>query len=454
MSKRIAQSDLNSDNWDQPEEIVEKGDFNKADDSKISARTILSARRSSLKSGTGGSLRSFTGFTSLPPTFQSNGLFNFSKSEKDQPSKAEPATDPSSANEQDRRLSLIKSLNEGVLAWITKHVKDDPYCVLSPVFADYDKHLSTIEKRVPENDGPNRKENEHDTKKQDTSPSLAPSSSSAFTFKFAGDKTSGLTANKRSTTDSDSLESHSKPFEAISSSHQPFEFPPLGSALTSFTTPISSDKHNFKKTPTFQFGFANKLAAGSQPVQSAVTFSLDAKSKTLSTPASFLTQSFPPQLGANKEKADEADAEDNEEYIPPVPEAREIKEEGSVFTTRCKLFYKLSDSWKERGLGNLYIKPDGDSKDKFQLLIRADTNLGTILLNIIVTKDMPIKQQKNNLTLVCVPNPPVPGANCEKKELDSSLNDKSNLVPMLIRVKTEDAASNLLEELNKYRSCS
>ena len=42
-------------------------------------------------------------------------------------------------------------------------------------------------------------------------------------------------------------------------------------------------------------------------------------------------------------------------------------------SVRCKLFYKADAAWKEKGLGNLHLKP---CDDKTQLLIRADTNLG------------------------------------------------------------------------------
>lgn len=49
-----------------------------------------------------------------------------------------------------------------------------------------------------------------------------------------------------------------------------------------------------------------------------------------------------------------------------------------ISSRRCKLFYKLDAEWRERGVGNLFIKPT--TSEKFQLLIRADTNLGKLLL--------------------------------------------------------------------------
>ena len=47
-----------------------------------------------------------------------------------------------------------------------------------------------------------------------------------------------------------------------------------------------------------------------------------------------------------------------------------------LYLRRCKLFYKSTDQWVERGLGNLHIIPLSD--EKFQLLVRADTNLGKV----------------------------------------------------------------------------
>ena len=46
---------------------------------------------------------------------------------------------------------------------------------------------------------------------------------------------------------------------------------------------------------------------------------------------------------------------------------------------RCKLFYKKDSNWVEKGVGNLHLKELDDGKT--QLLIRADTNLGGILIN-------------------------------------------------------------------------
>ena len=39
----------------------------------------------------------------------------------------------------------LKVLNETVSSWISDHVRKNPYCILTPVFQDYEKHLKEIE---------------------------------------------------------------------------------------------------------------------------------------------------------------------------------------------------------------------------------------------------------------------------------------------------------------------
>jgi len=63
---------------------------------------------------------------------------------------------------------------------------------------------------------------------------------------------------------------------------------------------------------------------------------------------------------------------------------------------------------------------------------------GNILLNISLTKNIPMSlQSKNTVTLSCIPNPPI----------DSKQKD-AKPVCMLIRVKTADEADELLKQLS------
>ncbi|GAA57100.1 nuclear pore complex protein Nup50 [Clonorchis sinensis] len=214
---------------------------------------------------------------------------------------------------------------------------------------------------------------------------------------------------------------------------------------TTFQPCVSTSSDGGTTKPAFSFSFPPISSSTSQPL---FKFGPSIPCATPFVPASNASSvtTNPTDEGIFYNVAIHTDNYlDNEEYQPPKPVVREIKEEGSVFSVKCKLFYKLDSEWKERGVGNLFIKPISDGK--FQLLVRADTNLGNILLNILMTKDIPVKLQKNNLTLVCIPSPPLPLP--QSKQSGDDGNPKP--IPMLLRVKSEESASELLKQFDKYR---
>jgi len=76
---------------------------------------------------------------------------------------------------------------------------------------------------------------------------------------------------------------------------------------------------------------------------------------------------------------------------------------------RCKLFYMKDGSYVDRGVGHVHLKPVPSSA-KTQLVVRAETSLGNLLLNIILNPAMPVSRQgKNNVAISCLPNPPLDG---------------------------------------------
>ena len=89
----------------------------------------------------------------------------------------------------------------------------------------------------------------------------------------------------------------------------------------------------------------------------------------------------------------------------------------------------------------MYLKHTEESK--LQVIIRADTSLGNILLNIIMTEDIPVERVgKNNVMLICVPNPPIdPKADPEP-------------VTFLIRVKNSEDADEVKNKLNELMKVS
>ncbi len=77
------------------------------------------------------------------------------------------------------------------------------------------------------------------------------------------------------------------------------------------------------------------------------------------------------------------------------------------------------------------------TEKKIQVLLRNDTALSKILLNVFVSEATPTSRSgKNNVLLMSVPNPPVFG-----KE-----GDNTKPVSYLIRVKTAENA----DELHKH----
>jgi len=122
---------------------------------------------------------------------------------------------------------------------------------------------------------------------------------------------------------------------------------------------------------------------------------------------------------------------------PPVVERKTIVEDDAFHQIRSKLFFKKGSAWQELGVGMLYLKPCGE---KIQLLIRMEAVTGKILLNINVSKDLPVSRSgKNNVMVVSVPNPHV---YLKEKDGDNTLP-----CTYLIRVKGTVEADELFQKL-------
>ncbi|MBN3281003.1 NUP50 protein, partial [Polyodon spathula] len=328
----------------------------------------------SLANGTSGlsSTPSFTGFNAAfetKTTSESNGVSQSSSASSSTQNKSH------SSLEYNRQLA---SLNCSLRDWVTKHVNVNPLCDLSPIFSDYKKHLASIEKKHggssdsgSESDASSRhtdqKESTTSEKRAGSAASAAPATNVTFSF---GKKVDSSV---------------------------------LGSQPTTSTA----------ATPTFSFssqGTSSLFGSQGKP------------------PASFSFGLSAPQTTGGNGNTPTGNEEETEE--PPKPVVNEVKEDDAFYSTKCKLFYKKDNEFKEKGVGTLHLKQVAEQKT--QLLVRADTNLGNILLNILVQSSMPCTRMgKNNVMVVCVPNPPV--------------DEKSPTtpVPMLIQVKTAQDADEL-----------
>jgi len=265
-------------------------------------------------------------------------------------------------------------------------------------------------------------------------PTSAPSNAGLFSF-GSGGAAAGFGGSTASSVASSSAASSSSSSSASSSAAE------SNKGIFSFGSSTTSS------APTFSFGSGG--SGGSAFGGSSSLFGGSGGSSSGTTGFTGFT-GFGSSVAAaaskpngTDSKAEEGGGGDNEEYVPPKPEVQEISEDDAVFTKRCKLFYKKDDAFVDRGVGNLFIKPLSSSSEddpkKFSLLVRADTNLGNILLNISLASLKFNAMGAKDVSFLCVPNPlPDP-----KMAADTP-------VIMLLRVKDSTIRDEVLEQLNSH----
>lgn len=286
----------------------------------------------------------------------------------------------------DEYYGKLKGLNESVLKWIQKHVDDNPFINLQPIFKDYDKYFGELEmlKSKLSSQG---KAAKSDNTNSDTSKTTNASPFSSLVFKPPS----------------------SMPSECS-----------LSTASTSTATPDSNP-------PKPQFSF------GSSTSSSTTGFTFK-PSSTPSTPFSLGIPSTTSSSTVQNETKNQNEGNDEEDN-PPKVEFTPVVEEGHVYTTRCKVFVKKEGTFTDRGVGNLFLKPVPNG-EKFQLIVRADTNLGNLLCNFILSESIPTQRMgKKDVMLICLPMP----------------DAKPPPTPILLRVKSPEDADKLLEVLEKHK---
>ncbi|XP_069619425.1 nuclear pore complex protein Nup50 isoform X4 [Ranitomeya imitator] len=448
MAKRVADKELTDRNWDQEEETEDAGRFCVASQDVLKGREIKKAKRRNLgsESESSGAFKgfkglfapsgaSFGGFGSESTAKSFDGLTNGSRTpsmftskplgESKQsvgslfangPSPSTPGASSAAKTNGEKSSSTsgsgpnksigssdynkqLASLNFSVRDWIVKHVDSNPLCDLSPIFKDYEQHIATIEQKYgTSSDSGSESDN---SKGIQTIPSFASSKvepKPSFTFTCKENKSE-------------------QPARSPSEKKTPLseKKPPPSASLFSFG----------QKADTSSFAsFGSGSAAGFSFVAGAASlFGKDTNKSSVGAS---------PVVSASTKKSEESGEGGDEEEVeePPKVVIQEVKEDDAFYSKKCKLFYKKDNEFKEKGVGTLHLKTLGDKK--VQLLIRADTNLGNILLNILVQPSLPCSRMgKNNVMIVCVPNPPI--------------DEKNRSVPvtMLIRVKTTEDADEL-----------
>uniref|UniRef100_A0A8C2TY08 Nuclear pore complex protein Nup50 n=1 Tax=Coturnix japonica TaxID=93934 RepID=A0A8C2TY08_COTJA len=431
MAKRIAEKELTDRNWDQEDEAEEVGTFSVASEEVLKNRAIKKAKRQNVASEpeSRGAFKGFKGFV-LPSGKEGGGFSGFGNGAGIKPleglsngnssifstpfsglkttsetksafgspvsngpttttltekAAASPKTNggsqPSSSGYTQSKVcsssvyhKQLAALNCSVRDWIVKHVNTNPLCDLTPIFRDYEKYLATIEQQHG-NSSDSGSENE-----SNKTPGTQPASTFGNSKLQQG---STFLFNNKTEDASD------KKTEAASEKSDPS----IGAT----------------STVSFNIGLFGKDANQAKSVTVVSTNASEAQTES----------------GNSEDKGGE-----EEEEEPPKVIVNEIKEDDAFYSKKCKLFYKKDNEFKEKGVGTLHLKPAGN--EKTQLLVRADTNLGNILLNVLIPPKMPCTRTgKNNVLIVCVPNPPI------------DENNPTVPVPMLIRVKTSEDADEL-----------
>ena len=98
-----------------------------------------------------------------------------------------------------------------------------------------------------------------------------------------------------------------------------------------------------------------------------------------------------------KDGEEEGDAA--EDAPPPKVEIVKHDEPGAVISTKCSLFNFVSGEYKKVGVGFLHIKKTDAGT---QLLIRAATSLGTVLVNTYIKETFKAEKKDKDKIQVCL----------------------------------------------------
>lgn len=441
VGKRAAGRELNHDNWNDEDDGEECGDFKKATDDEIQRRVRKVAKRRNVDSENSPAANPFSGFggfnfghaTSTPASTPSPFSFLAKIPSIETAPKTNGTSEKSSSTPQIEYLSKVKALNIAVADWIKTHVDDNPLCILTPVFKDYEKYLKEFDELK-------KKSKENEIKPKDPEPK-PPASSGNFSFGKPSVPYSSPISSNSGSSNSFRIGGTASPTLATSPPKTPAE-------NKGITFGIETKGITFGSEKGITFGSENKgitfgsssSTLNSQPSAVSSTFSFGLpNTSTTSNPSIFgglsstSTFSFgntvaPPPANSTAEQEDGDEQPPKNDFVPVV-------EDDSLYSKRCKVFVKGASDFNDRGVGTLFIKKA--EGNKIQMIVRADTNLGNILLNIMIVDGLPVSRLgKNNVMVVCIPTP----------------DAKPPPTSVLLRVKTGDEANELLATINKYKN--
>ncbi|XP_068143659.1 nuclear pore complex protein Nup50 [Drosophila tropicalis] len=338
----------------------------------------------------------------------------------------------------------VADLNRGVIKFIKDKIDENPYCILTPVFDNYNKHLKELK--------------DEEVAKSDKTTSTSSLAETAPGFSFGkpsnpiGGSTQPLLFGKKpncTITSGTSTTTPPKPLFSFGQSATSSTSTTTSSATSIFSlsssTPATSASADATKPGFFSLG--RKDDATSPPKTNGFSFGLKTDGDEKPSTSGFSGFGKPaaasegaPATGffsfgkpAEPAQPTAAATENEEEDTPPKVEFKQVVEDDAVYSKRCKVYVKKDTDFVDRGVGTLFLKPVKDT-EKTQLLVRADTNLGNILVNLILSKALPTERMgKNNVMMVCVPTP-----------------EESKPTTMLLRVKTADDADELLDQIKQH----
>ena len=431
-SKRPAGRELNHDNWNEEEEGEEAGEFKKASADELDRRVRKVAKRRVVGdsenipaanpfSGFGG-FKANTGLTASTPMATNSTPFSFLSKIPSAVALQTNGAAEDKPNAQKEYLSRVRALNITVADWIKTHVDENPLCILTPIFEDYEKYLKEFEalKKKPQpkpNVDPKPKDPESKTALtpplnnfsfgKPLVPTSAPSTSESPNFS--------------NSTGSNSIFNNFKFGGDLNKTSSPINAAPAApenkSSFVEFATVTSLSS---TVAPTFSFGLTN------QTNSSTTLFG------GFSSPSN--TFSFGNTVQASTSDVPKTSTEVDADEEPPKNEFVPVVEDDSLYSKRCKVFVKGATDFQDRGVGTLYLKKVEGSR--IQLIVRADTNLGNILLNIMIVDGLPVSRfGKNNVLIVCIPTP----------------DAKPPPTSVLVRVKTAEEADELFNTINNYK---
>ncbi|EXC17777.1 Nuclear pore complex protein [Morus notabilis] len=263
-----------------------------------------------------------------------------------------------------------------------------------------------------------------------SSQSLGVSSNSQSSGLFSNSQSSGLFSNSQSS----GLFSNSQSSGLLSNSQS------SGLLSNSQSTEIFS---NSQSSNIFSNNQSSGLFSNSQ---SSGLFSNN------QTPFSFGNYGSAPE---NRDAADDADGENEEQ--PSSPSVKKSEEKGVVVVheVKCKLYVKSSDPadrdpWKDKGTGQLSIKckegvSKGAKESKPTIIVRND--VGKLLLNALIYPGIKTTTQKNSIVAIFHSAGDGDGNGGGK-------NDNAVARTFLIRLKTEEDRNKLATAIQDYAPSS